>query len=77
MEKQCMLIKLPTVCKKRLMKLPIAEPTVNYNTANNLTPQALTKKIESFTKTREYELKLLELPQNQKTCTYLNLKLKN
>jgi hypothetical protein len=45
MEKQlCMLIKLPTVCKKRLMKLPIAEPKINYNTANNLTPQALNKK---------------------------------
>jgi hypothetical protein len=55
--------------------------TVNYNTANNLTPQALKQKIESALLQKnplvDYELETLVLPQNQKTCTYLNLKLKN
>jgi excinuclease UvrABC helicase subunit UvrB len=81
MEKQlCMLIKLPTVCKKRLMKLPSRTKQINYNTANNLTPQALNKKDSAFTKKPASGLRVrnsLNAAQNQKTCTYLNLKLKN
>jgi excinuclease ABC subunit B len=45
MEKQlCMLIKLPTVCKTIDETTYRRTKQINYNTANNLTPQALNKK---------------------------------
>jgi excinuclease ABC subunit B len=58
--------KITNSMQKTIDETTIAEPTVNYNTANNLTPQALTKKIESFTKTRDYELNSLNCRRTRK-----------